>query len=149
MKEFEFAADEIGLLNATIAPGTTGGGIGLDEGTLRVEYGDPPSFSIAIPRDLIVSVDRRPDLPGRTRGIHGRRGSWLVNRSGEGLVRITLRRSVSAALKPSRAVDSMDEVRGALGKVVRFLTRDRTIDVRELTVAVSEPDEFVQALRPA
>lgn len=145
MKTFDFAIDEEGRLAATVTPTSLGGLIALDDTALRVEYGDPPAFAVTIPRALIARAERAADLQGRTRGVHGRRGSWLVNRSASGLVRIVLRRAVPGRLTPS-VLGLPSGGTGLIRRLATWVTRDRTVRVRELTLGVEDPETFLAAL---
>lgn len=78
-------------------------------------------FRVDVPRERLldaVRVDRRVV----SRGVHGWRGSWLVNAASDGLVRLTI--------EPGQ--------RGWLTVV--------PLTVRELTVSVVDPDGLVQTL---
>lgn len=86
---------------------------------LRVEMGW--AYRSTIPRSTIRSATRR-DGDVWSRGVHGWRGRWLVNGSGDRLVVIEID-------PPSRA---------RIGPV--------GIRPRELTVGVDDPDALVAAL---
>jgi hypothetical protein len=140
MSSFDFADDESASKLASKALASMeGGGIELTDQELRVTMGDPPIFATAIPRASIRSAQRVQDLTGPTRGAHGRRGRWLVNRSGKDLVRLEIRPPGTATLTPPSVIE-------APGKIVKFLTRRRTIKLRELTISASEPDRLIKGL---
>ena len=106
----------LGLLGA----GPRHAGVELDERTLRVRLG--PWFRASVDRDAIVGVS--PDrAPVRGWGAHGWRGTWLVNGSSHGIVRIDLD-------PPPRAW------------VVGF-----PVSLRTLRVGVEDPDALIAALR--
>jgi hypothetical protein len=89
---------------------------------LSVEMGTGGwAFSGTVPRSSITRVVRVTG-PVWAWGAHGWRGRWLVNGSSRGLVQITI--------KPA-----------ASGRCLMF-----PITLRELTVSLDEPDQFVAAL---
>ena len=92
----------------------------LDDAELRVRLGW--SFRLAAPRETVVAVIRDHD---RINGIgaHGWRGTWLVNTSSQGLVRIVLD-------PPARA-----SVCGV------------QVTVTVLRLSLAEPDAFLSVLR--
>ena len=121
-----------------------GGTIEIDEEFLRIAMGSPAIFSAAIPRSSIRSVECRPDLSGPTTGVHGFRGRWLVNRSSKGIVQLRMRPRATAHLalpSPSEA-----DLTGIGRFIVRWITRERSIRLRELTLSVEQPDALVEAL---
>ena len=79
------------------------------------------AFSASIPLTAIISVEPLNNNV-LSIGVHGWRGRWLVNGTGNRLVKITIDPSVKA-------------------KAVQF-----PINLRELTVSVEDPDEFVRVL---
>ena len=96
-------------------------------------------------------MKRIPDLPGglkgATRGIHGRRGKWLVNTSGADLVKVTLRSPVSAQMDfRTQMIEGWQEPKGWLAQIIlKRVARPRTINIRELTLSLERPDQFVAA----
>ncbi|MFT3855834.1 MAG: hypothetical protein QM733_24375 [Ilumatobacteraceae bacterium] len=99
----------------------------IDVGADAVEVRMGWSFRARITRRDITSVEpwpqerRRP----RSRGVHGWRGSWLVNGSADGLVTI--------AIDPP-----------APARVVGV-----PVKLRELIVSVADPDALASELQPA
>src|SRR6266511_2414395 len=86
------------------------------------------SFATSVPRRAIqsavtVSSVREAGHARGTRGVHGRKGNWLINGSNHGLV--------------SLAIDPAAKAR-VFGLPVRL---------RRLTVSVDEPQAFINALR--
>ena len=119
-----------------------GGRLAVDREHLHVSLGEPSLFSADIPVTSIRRVERAPDLESPTRGVHGHGGKWLVNRSGQDLVRVTIAPPAHARLAPPRTV----RIGGVTGKILGFLTRERTIKLEELTVSVSNPDRLLELL---
>ena len=91
----------------------------LDEATLGVRGGI--WFRATVPRDAIRAVEPGPDRPWSI-GVHGWRGSWIVNGAASPMARITIDPPA-----PARSV------------VFR-------IALRELEVSVDDPDALAQAL---
>jgi hypothetical protein len=89
--------------------------------TLEVRMG--PTFFASVPRRQVVSA-QPDDAPVRGWGVHGWRGTWLVNGSSRGLVRIEVSPAARARV---------------LGVPV---------SVRVLRVAVEDPHGLVEALTP-
>jgi hypothetical protein len=81
------------------------------------------TFAATIPRSSITGA-ARVSGPVLSWGAHGWRGRWLINGSSRGLVRISID-------PPGR------------GRCLFF-----PVSVRELTVSLEKPDEFVAALSP-
>jgi hypothetical protein len=79
------------------------------------------AFSAALPRSAVKSV-QRVSGPVLGWGAHGWRGQWLVNGSGQGLVRMT--------------IDPAGRGRCLIVP----------IKVKQLTLSLETPDEFVAAL---
>lgn len=148
--KFEFSEDPTGRLGSALVPTTKGGGVEVRDDTLVVEFGHPPVFGARIPLKQIVEATRVPDLTGKlkgsTRGVHGRSGRWLVNRSGRDLVRLRISPAVTADLLMSRL-----EVPESGSRLGRFITskvlRNRVVNLRELTIGVEHPDSFLDAIR--
>jgi hypothetical protein len=93
--------------------------IELDERELRVRLG--PWFRTTVPRQAIVGA--RPDrAPVRGWGAHGWRGTWLVNGSSQGLVRIDV--------EPQQ----------------RSWVCGVPVSLRALRLSVEEPDALIAAL---
>jgi hypothetical protein len=93
----------------------------VDDGEVRVRLGW--AFHLDAPRSTIRSVARDVDLVWGW-GAHGWRGTWLVNGSSSGLVRVEF--------DPP-----------AYGRTAGFKVR-----VRELRVSVEDPDGLIAALAP-
>jgi hypothetical protein len=81
------------------------------------------AFSGIVPRSSITEV-KRVTGPVWAWGAHGWRGRWLVNGSANGLVQVSI--------EPT-----------ARGHCLFF-----PVKLRQLTVSLDEPDEFVAALVP-
>jgi hypothetical protein len=79
------------------------------------------AFSATVPRSSITQVNRATG-PVWSWGAHGWQGRWLVNGSSRGLVQITIQPSGRGA---------------CLGFPIKL---------RQLTVSLDEPDEFVAAV---
>ncbi|MGH3794010.1 MAG: hypothetical protein ACRDSP_03895 [Pseudonocardiaceae bacterium] len=101
-----------------MSPRSSGVEVGPD--TVRVWMGW--AFSVDIPRSAIRSVDPDTDLVLGW-GVHGFGGTWLVNGSSEGLVRLRIDPPVRARV---------------LGIPVRLHT---------LRLSLAAPDTFLAALR--
>src|SRR5712691_7331677 len=99
-------------------------GVEVDGTEIRVRMG---SFKLDIPRDSVRSVRRSQARVGRTAGVHGGRGRWLVNGSADGLVELAID-------PPAHVTPSIDTLFG-LGQSW----------VRQLTVSLDDPDGFVAA----
>ncbi len=82
------------------------------------------AFTAGFPRSAVASVTPYDGRPV-SRGVHGWRGRWLVNGSGDGILCIAL---------------SPQQTARVLGVPVAL---------RELLVSVSEPERLAAALRPA
>lgn len=104
-------------------PGVSGVEVDADE--IRVRMG---SFKLDIPRGSVRSVKRSQARVGRTNGVHGRHGQWLVNGSAEGLVEM-------AVSPPSRTFPSIDTLFG--------IGPSR---VDSLIVSLEDPDAFITAV---
>lgn len=148
VQTFRFPSDPESELADAIDPSLKDGVISVDAHSVRVSLGEPPVFEVTIPRERIRSVERAADLAGRTRGVHGGRGRWLVNRSGRDLVTIHVEPEVEASLALSRVRlkdDPEIQRRRFARTLLGIILRDRTVKVRELTVSVVDPDRFVDA----
>lgn len=93
--------------------------IRLDETHLNVRMGW--AFRASIPRTSIVSVER-DSSPVYAWGVHGWRGSYLVNASSEGIVRVDIDPAARARLMGI------------------------PIQLRRLRLSLEEPDDFVREL---
>jgi hypothetical protein len=96
----------------------------IDADQIRVRMG---SFKLDIPRGSVRSVKRSYARVGRTNGVHGGRGRWLVNGSAEGLVEI----EVDPPAHVSPSIDTL------------FGIGPSRVD--SLTVSLEEPDSFITA----
>jgi hypothetical protein len=126
---------------------TEGGDITIDDGVLEVRFGAPTLFAASVPLSSIASAEHLDDLTNRTRGVHGSFGRWLVNHSSTGIVKLRLRPAARAELTLS--ADTLIGGSGPAATVVRWMARDRVIRLRELTLSVASPEEFIASLRPA
>jgi len=118
--QFDFSFDRLGRW--TMAPlglGPRRSSVTLTDDALQVHMGW--GFRAHIPRSSIAAV-ARPARGTISRGVHGWRGRWLVNGAGTGLVTLTLDPAVRASMT---------------GFPLRL---------RELTLSLATPDEFVQAI---
>lgn len=100
----------------------------VDAAEIRVRMG---SFKLDIPRGSVRSVRRSQARVGRTSGVHGGRGRWLVNGAAEGLVELAID-------PPCRVSPSIDTMYG--------LGPSR---VRQLTVSLDDPDGFIADVESA
>lgn len=117
----------------------------VDDDHVLVSVGDPPTFRIVIPRAAIEKAERVPDHePGTTLGVHGARDRWLVNAAYTRLVRLTLNRAIRADFRVQATVPAV--VRTKPPWFLRPLLRDRSPKVRELTISVDDPQEFLAAI---
>lgn len=140
MSSFDFATDTTAEdLTRRALASMESGSIEVTSSSLRVTMGEPPIFSAGIPRTSIRSAERVPDSETPSRGVHGKFGKWLVNRAGTGLVKLTISPPAMATLSPPAVVKNP-------GRIIRFLTRTRTIKLRELTLSTSQPDAFIREL---
>ncbi len=151
MRTFLWSTDSLGRAAETLAPQFGGGAIDVEPDFVTVILGDPPMFKARIPRSKIKDIERVPDLTNPTRGVHGLRGKWLVNASGENLVRLRMKRPVPASLdvRTDRIEGYREPENWFVRKLVRWVTRTRILRLEELTLSVEEPDEFVKALEGA
>jgi len=94
-------------------------GVSLDGERLRVRMGW--MFRAEVPRVSITGAERHRGLVGGI-GVHGWRGTWLVNGSAKGVVSVHIDPPVQARV---------------LGVPVKL---------RKLQVSVEEPEEFLAAL---
>jgi hypothetical protein len=116
---FEIAYGRIApLLAATGMPKSKGY---MEIGDTDLDVHMSWAFSASIPLTAITSAEPL-DNKVMSIGVHGWRGRWLVNGAGHRLVKIMIDPPVKA-------------------KAVQF-----PINLRELTVSVEDPDEFVRAL---
>lgn len=148
MPIFKIVMDPSGKLGAVLAPQFSGGEVLISPDTLRVTFGDPPAFDVTILRSNIAQVERMPDLKGASRGVHGHRGKWLVNGSGSNLVRLHLNEAAGAATNfQTEMIEGWREPKNRLVRaVLHRLIRPKTIQVRELTISVESPEEFMRAV---
>jgi len=104
-----------------------------------------PSFEVTVPRAAIVTAQRQPDSrPGGSLGAHGWRGKWLINGTYDRLVRLGLGQPCPARLNPTAAVG--DALQGKQPLLLRPLLRTRTVQVKQLTISVNDPDAFLAAV---
>jgi hypothetical protein len=103
-------------------PGVSG--VEVDAAEIRVRMG---SFKLDIPRASVRSIKRSQARVGRTTGVHGRRGQWLVNGAAEGLVEIT----ISPPCRPAPSIDTL------------FGVGPSRVD--SLIVSLEDPDRFIAA----
>ncbi len=103
-----------------LGAGPARAGVEVEERRVRVRMGF--WFRADLDREAIVAA-RRDTAPVRAWGVHGWRGTWLVNGSSQGVVRIDLQPP-----QPARTL------------VV-------PLRLRTLRVAVDDPDGLVAALR--
>lgn len=148
MERFGFATDATGDLGMALAgPRFDAGEIVVDDAEVTVAFGAPPVFAARIPRAAIRSAERAPALRGMTRGIHGWRGKWLVNRSGDDLVRLRIDPPAVATMSfDPTAIAGARLPKGRIGKALMRRFLDRQISLRQLTLSVDRPDDFVRAL---
>jgi hypothetical protein len=99
------------------------GGVVLDSTMLRVLV---PGFRLDIPRASVRSATRSARRIGRTIGVHGGRGHWLVNGSYNGLVELTIEPPCYTPRQPS--------------------TLFRKMKVSSLTISLIDSDEFIAAV---
>lgn len=99
------------------------GGVVLDSTMLRVLV---PGFRLDIPRTSVRSVTRSARRIGRTIGVHGGRGRWLVNGSYNGLAELTIEPPCYTPRQPS--------------------TLFRKAKVSSLTISLIDPDGFIAAV---
>ena len=104
-------------------PGVSG--VAADAAEIRVRMG---SFKLDIPRGSVRSIKRSQARVGRTAGVHGRRGQWLVNGSAEGLVEITM----DPPGYPAPSIDTL------------FGIGPSRVD--SLIVSLEDPDRFLAAV---
>jgi len=102
-----------------VGSGPEHSGIAVSDGDLAVKMGR--SFDGRAPRTSITSARALTDTV-ISRGVHGCRGSWLVNGDGSGLVELQFE-------PPMR------------GHVLMF-----PVTVRRLRISVDDPDGLVDAL---
>jgi hypothetical protein len=95
--------------------------ITADEAELRIQMGW--AFRAAVPRAHIRAV-ARDTAPVTGWGVHGRRGTWLVNGSSQGMVRVDIEPPTTARM---------------LGIPVQL---------RTLRLSLTDPDAFLAALAP-
>ncbi len=100
-------------------------GVEVDADEIRVRMG---SFKLDIPRNSVRSIQRSQARVGRTSGVHGRRGRWLVNGAAEGLAELVID-------PPCYVSPSIDTLFG--------LGPSR---VNQLTVSLDDPDGFIAAV---
>ncbi len=99
--------------------------IRVDDDAVHVKMGlGGWTFDGTVPRSSIVAADHVVGQRVWAWGAHGWKGRWLVNGSNEGLVRLTLNPRVHAR---------------TLGYPLR---------VRELTLSLAEPDDFIARVAP-
>jgi len=140
-----FARQDLNIaetLGRLVDAGMSGGGVTLTPEELHVTLGEPTLFDATIPRSSIAKAERIPDLKSATRGIHGAFGKWLVNTSSRNLVRLTMKPPARAHVHP---LPLLPEIKA--NRVIKWLMRDRTIRLRQLTISVSSPDEFLASLK--
>ncbi|HVE75473.1 MAG TPA: DUF3887 domain-containing protein [Actinomycetota bacterium] len=148
MTVFRWSTDSIGRAAESVAPQVRGGIIEVEPDVVTVTLGDPPMFRARIPRSKIKAVERVPDLTNPTRGVHGWRGKWLVNASGENLVRLRMTSAVPASLeaRTDRIEGYREPENWFVRRLVRWITKSRVLRLEELTLSVDEPGEFIKIL---
>lgn len=148
MERFRLATDPTGDLASMLGgPQFSDDEITVGETDVHIRIGSPAAFEVIVPRASIRAATRRPAIRGGTRGVHGRRGKWLVNRSSDDLVR--LRISPPARARMSVRIDLIEGGKMPKNRLVRkFIMRmlDREIALRDLTIGVEHPDAFLRAL---
>ena len=114
----------VSLWDATRRGGGPGrGGVEVDSALLRVRV---PDFHLDIPRGSVRSAARSQRQTRGTIGVHGRRGSWLVNGSHDGLVEL--------------AIDPPCYLPRQLSTVFRKM------EVSSLIISLVDPDGFIDAV---
>lgn len=94
--------------------------VAVTETDVRVRMGW--GFDGTIPRNLIVSATRAEKPAGKGWGVHGWAGSWVVNGSDEGIVKLTIDPPVHA-------------------RMIIF-----AVKLRELYVSLDDPEGFLAAI---
>jgi hypothetical protein len=120
-RSFGFSYGVFRPLMSALGMGPKFSHIELDGDTLRVHMGW--SFHADIPVIHITEVQRREGLVGGI-GVHGWRGSWLVNGATTGLLTITVEppvraRAVGVPVKLHQltlSLEDPDALSGALGR---------------------------------
>jgi hypothetical protein len=120
-RSFPFSYGVFRPLLSGLGMGPKFSAVELDGDTLRVRMGW--SFRAEIPVAQITDVQRREGLVGGI-GVHGWRGSWLVNGATTGLVAITVDPAVRAWAvgvpvklhQLTLSLEDPDALSGALGR---------------------------------
>ena len=99
------------------------GGVEVGSIVLRVRMAD---FHLDIPRSSVRSAARSEHQTRGTIGVHGGRGSWLVNGSHDGLVELV-----------------PDDLTAALHRLSTLFLRSK---VSSLTISLVDPDGFIAAV---
>jgi hypothetical protein len=111
-------------LRTLLGRGSGRGRVEVDSDVLRVRTDD---FRLDIPRGSVRSVTRPEHQHRGTIGIHARRGSWLVQRSHDGLVEL--------AIEPPCYLPR------------QLSTVFRTMTVSSLIISLDDPDGFIAAVK--
>ena len=101
------------------------GGVEVNSAVLRVRMAD---FHLDIPRGAVRSAARSEHQTRGTIGVHGGRGSWLVNGSHDGLVELV--------------IDPPCYLPRQLSTVFRKMK------VSSLIISLVDPDGFIAAVQP-
>jgi hypothetical protein len=99
------------------------GGVVLDSTVLRVLV---PGFRLDIPRASVRSATRSARSIGKSIGVHGSHGRWLVNGSYKGLVELAIDPPCYTPRQPSTLFLKMK--------------------VSSLTISLVDPDSFITAV---
>jgi hypothetical protein len=118
---------------------------GIDVRPTDVHIWMGEAFDVVIPRSSIKDCQRVPDhRPGGSLGVHGARGTYLVNATYDNLVSITVSPRATATLRLGTSLPPA--VRENLSWYLRPFLRDRAARIRRLTVSVDDPDGLVREL---
>jgi hypothetical protein len=112
MSRYEFSIDPTAELAKIFIAQADSVWVEIGGDSVVVRLGEPPLFELAARLASIRSVDRVADLARPTRGVHGFRGKWLVNLSGDGLVRLRFRPKQEA-----RFTLKADDIKGTKTRV--------------------------------
>jgi hypothetical protein len=110
-------------MDTLLGGGVEGGRIEIDADCLRLRMAD---FKLDVPRASVRGAARSSHRTRGTIGVHSKGGSWLVNGSADGLVKITIH-------PPCHTERGLS-------------TLFRRMKVSELIVSLVDPDGFIAAV---